>query len=202
MSSPLSDEALDTLFRNARTHSAWQKKPVDDGMLLRLYELMKFGPTSANCMPARIVFVRTPEAKERLKPALSPGNVEKTMSAPVTAILAYDLNFYDALPRLFPQMPNARTMFAENPALAETGAFRNASLQGGYFILAARSLGLDCGPMSGFDNAKVDAEFFGGDLFPGARIKSNFLCNLGYGEPAKLYPRNLRLAFDEACRLL
>jgi 3-hydroxypropanoate dehydrogenase len=197
MSTPLSDEALDTLFRNARTHSAWQNKPVNDSVLRHLYDLMKFGPTSANSSPARIVFLRTPEAKERLKPALSPGNVDKTMRAPVTAILAYDLHFHEALPRLFPQMPNAREMFARNPDLAETGAFRNGSLQGGYFILAARALGLDCGPMSGFDNGKVDAEFFGGDLFPGARIKSNFLCNLGFGEPAKLYPRNPRLGFEE-----
>ena len=202
MNHPLNNEALDALFHSARTHSAWQNRPVEDGVLRGLYDLMKFGPTSANSTPARIVFIRTPEGKERLKPALSAGNVEKTMKAPVTAILAYDLHFYEALPRLFPQMKNAREMFAKDPALAETGAFRNGSLQGGYFILAARSLGLDCGPMSGFDNAKVDAEFFGGDLFPGGRIKSNFLCNLGYGDPGRLHPRNPRLDFEEACRLL
>jgi 3-hydroxypropanoate dehydrogenase len=199
---PLNDEALDTLLRTARTHTAWQDRKVEDDVLRRLYDLVKFGPTSANSSPGRIVFIRTSEGKERLKPALSPGNVEKTMKAPVTAILAYDLHFYEALPRLMPQMKNARDMFAGNPAMAETGAFRNGSLQGGYFILAARTLGLDCGPMSGFDNAKVDAEFFGGDLFPGGKLKSNFLCNLGYGDATKLYPRNPRLDFAEACRLL
>ena len=198
----LNDAVCDVLFNKARTHNAWLDRPLDDGLLRQLYDLMKFGPTSANSAPARIAFLRTPEAKERLKPALSPGNVEKTMKAPVTAILAYDLHFFEALPRLFPQMKNARDMFANSPALAETGAFRNGSLQGGYFIMAARFLGLDCGPMSGFDNAKVDAEFFSGDLFPGGRVKSNFLCNLGYGDATKLYPRNPRLDFDEACRLL
>jgi 3-hydroxypropanoate dehydrogenase len=202
MNAPLNDSALDTLFRSARTHSVWQDKPVEDGLLRSLYDLMKFGPTSANCTPARIVFIRTPAGKERLKPALSPGNVDKTMKAPVTAILAYDLHFYEALPRLSPHFKGAREMFANDPKAAETVAFRNSSLQGGYFILAARSLGLDCGPMSGFDNAKVDAEFFGGELFPGGRVKSNFLCNLGHGDPAKLHPRSPRLDFEEACRLL
>jgi 3-hydroxypropanoate dehydrogenase len=157
---------------------------------------MKWGPTSANCSPARIFFLRTREAKERLRPALSPNNVDKTMQAPVTAILAYDLSFYEHLPRLFPNNPAARGWFANSPQLAETTAFRNASLQGGYFILASRSLGLDCGPMSGFDNAKVDQEFFP------PTVKSNFLCNLGYGDPSKLFPRNPRLDFDEACKLL
>ena len=202
MNSPLSEEALDLLFRRARTSSAWLDRPVDHGLIRRLYDLMKFGPTSANSTPARIVFLRTPEAKERLKPALSPGNIEKTMKAPVTAILAYDLHFFETMPRLFPHMKNAREMFANNPVLAETGAFRNGSLQGGYFILAARSLGLDCGPMSGFDNSKVDAEFFSTGLFPGGAVKSNFLCNLGYGDPTKLNPRNPRLDFEEACCLL
>jgi 3-hydroxypropanoate dehydrogenase len=202
MNAHSNEDAVDLLFRRARTHKAWLDRPVDDGLLRQLYELMRFGPTSANSSPARIVFLRTAEAKERLKPALSPGNVEQTMKAPVTAILAYDLHFFEAMPRLFPQMKNAREMFANSPALAETGAFRNGSLQGGYFIIAARFLGLDCGPMSGFDNAKVDAEFFSGGLFPGGRVKSNFLCNLGYGDPTKLYPRNPRLDFDEACRLL
>jgi 3-hydroxypropanoate dehydrogenase len=193
---PISPEALDILFRNARTHITWLDKPVSDDLLRQIYDLMKWGPTSANCSPARILFLRTREAKERLRPALSPNNVDKTMQAPVTAILAYDLSFYEHLPRLFPNNPAARGWFANSPQLAETTAFRNASLQGGYFILASRSLGLDCGPMSGFDNAKVDQEFFP------PTVKSNFLCNLGYGDPSKLFPRNPRLDFDEACQLL
>jgi 3-hydroxypropanoate dehydrogenase len=192
----LSDEALDILFRKARTHVTWLDKPVSDDTLRQIYDLMKWGPTSANCTPARILFVRTREAKERLKPALSPNNVEKTMAAPVTAIVGYDLKFYDLLPRLFPNNPAARDWFANSPELAQTTAFRNGSLQGGYFILAARAQGLDCGPMSGFDNAKIDAEFFP------PTVKSNFLCNLGYGDHSKLYSRNPRLEFDEACTLL
>lgn len=197
MPSQLNDEALDIIFRNARTHISWLNKPVNDDLLRQVYDLMKWGPTSANCSPARILFLRTREAKERLRPALSPNNVDKTMQAPVTAIIAYDLKFYENLPRLFPNNPAARGWFSDSPQLAEVTAFRNGSMQGGYFILAARSLGLDCGPMSGFDNAKVDAEFFAD-----SPVKSNFLCNLGYGETSKLYPRNPRLAFDEACRLL
>jgi 3-hydroxypropanoate dehydrogenase len=192
----VTSEALDILFRQARTHISWLDKPVPDDVLRQIYDLMKWGPTSANCSPARILFLKTPEAKERLRPALSPNNVEKTMQAPVTAILGYDLKFYEHLPRLFPNNPAAREWFSNSPQLAETTAFRNGSLQGGYFILAARGLGLDCGPMSGFDNAKVDQEFFP------PNVKSNFLCNLGYGDPAKLYPRNPRLVFDEACQLL
>jgi 3-hydroxypropanoate dehydrogenase len=151
------------------------------------------------------VFLRTPEAKQRLAPALSPQNLDKTMKAPVTAIIAYDLKFYDKLPKLFLNNPGAREWFSNSPELAEVTAFRNGSLQGSYFILAARAVGLDCGPMSGFDNAKVDREFFAGDrgpLFPGEQVKSNFVCNLGYGDPSKLYPRNPRLEFDEACRLM
>src|SRR5262245_65086378 len=155
MRHPLNGEALDQLFREARTHNTWLDQPVSDAVLHQLYDLMKWGPTSVNCLPARILFLRTREAKERLRPALSPGNVEKTMKAPVTAILAYDELFYDKLPRLFPRNPAVRELFATSPELAETTAFRNGTLQGGYFILAARSLGLDCGPMSGFDNAKV-----------------------------------------------
>lgn len=192
----LDDTALDQLFRNARTHNGWLPKPVTDDELRALYELMKWAPTSANCSPARIVFVRTREGKERLRPALSPGNLEKTMAAPVTAIIGYDLEFYEKLPRLFPHT-DARSWFAGKPAVIETTAFRNGSLQGAYFILAARAVGLDCGPMSGFDNAKVDAEFFAG-----TSIKSNFLCNLGHGDPARLFARNPRLAFDEACRIV
>jgi 3-hydroxypropanoate dehydrogenase len=197
MSHKLDDEALDILFRKARTHIFWQDKPVSDDLLRQVYDLMKWGPTSANCSPARILFLRTPEAKERLRHALSPTNVDKTMQAPVTAIIAHDLKFYENLPRLFPNNPAAREWFSGNPQLAEVTAFRNGTLQGGYFILAARSLGLDCGPMSGFDNAKVDAEFFAG-----TSVKSNFLCNVGYGDASKLFPRNPRLEFDEACKLL
>jgi 3-hydroxypropanoate dehydrogenase len=156
-----------------------------------------------NTSPARIVFLRTPEAKERLRPALAPGNVDKTMAAPVTAIIAYDAAFYDFLPKLAPHAPNARDRFADAPEMAAQGAFRNGTLQGGYFILAARALGLDCGPMSGFDNAKVDEIFFGADSpFAGRPVKSNFLCNLGYGDASQLHPRAPRLDFDEACALI
>src|SRR6516225_6113008 len=156
MDKRLNEEGMDLLFRQARTHNSWLPKPVTDDTLRELYELMKWCPTSANCSPARILFLRTPEAKQRLLPALSPGNVDKTMKAPVTAILAYDLRFYDHLPKLFPHNPGIRDLFARSPELTEITAFRNGTLQGAYFILAARSLGLDCGPMSGFDNAKVD----------------------------------------------
>jgi 3-hydroxypropanoate dehydrogenase len=211
MNPPLSDEALDILFRKARTHNAWLDRPVHDDLLRQLYDLMKWGPTSANCCPARILFLRTPEAKQRLLPAQSSTNAEKTMKAPVTAILAYDTKFYELLPRLFPHNPGAREWFAKSPELAETTAFRNGTLQGGYFLLAARALGLDCGPMSGFDNARVDAEFFADpegeaatdpDRVTTNRVKSNFLCNLGYGDPSALFPRGPRLDFEEACRLL
>ena len=195
----LSPEDMNLVFREARTQNAWLAKPVADEQLRELYDLMKWAPTSMNTSPARIYFLRSREAKERLRPALSPGNVDKTMAAPVTAILAYDAAFFELLPKLFPHNQNARTIFAgeERKAHAELTAFRNATLQGGYFILAARSVGLDCGPMSGFDNAKVDAEFF-----RGSAVKSNFLCNLGYGDPSKVMPRNPRLGFDEACRIL
>jgi 3-hydroxypropanoate dehydrogenase len=209
MNHPLNDDALDTLFRPARTHNAWLKKPVRDETLRQLYDLIKWGPTSANCLPLRVLFLRTREAKERLRPALMPANVEKTMAAPVTAILGYDERFYEKLPVLFPHNPAARDWFVNSPELAKSTAFRNGSLQGGYFILAARCLGLDCGPMSGFDNAKVDEEFFpasggGGatEVMPAGRVKSNFLCNLGYGDPAGLHSRGPRLEFDEACGLL
>ena len=211
MGEPVNDQALDTIFRKARTYTAWLDKPVSDDTLRRLYDLMKWGPTSANCTPARILFLRTPEAKKRLLPALAPNNVEKTMKAPVTAVLAYDLKFYELLPRLYPVNPGARGWFVNDPALIEATAFRNGSLQGAYFILAARSLGLDCGPMSGFDNAKVDEEFFsklagkgqpGEEIPPSGPMKSNFLCNLGYGDATNLYPRSPRLTFEEACKLL
>jgi len=210
MSRPVNDETLDTLFREARTHNGWLNKPVGDDTLRRLYDMLKWGPTSFNCLPLRVLFLRTPEAKARLRPALMPANVDKTMAAPVTAIIAHDELFYEQLPRLFPYFPAARDMFANAPDLASTTAFRNGTLQGGYFVLAARAVGLDCGPMSGFDNAKVDAEFFppsskagkGAEVMPVGRIRSNFLCNLGYGDPAALHPRCPRLDFDEACKIL
>jgi 3-hydroxypropanoate dehydrogenase len=191
------DAALDLVFRKARSHNGWLDKPVTDEMLRQLYELMKWGPTSANCSPARMVFVRTPANKERVRPALSPNNVEKTMTAPVIAIVAYDSRFYEHLPQLFPRNPQVAELFASNAALSATTAFRNGTLQGGYFLLAARAVGLDCGPMSGFDNAKIDAEFF-----PDGRFKSNFLSGLGHGDLAKVLPRSPRLAFEEACTLL
>jgi 3-hydroxypropanoate dehydrogenase len=206
MAGSLSEAALDQLLREARTHSAWLDRPVPEALLRELWELMKWGPTSMNGLPARLVFLCTPAAKERLRPALSPGNVEKTMQAPVTVILAYDLGFFEQLPRLFPHSAGGRDLFAGSPELAEVTAFRNGTLQAGYFILAARSLGLDCGPMSGFDNARVDADFFsaqGAAAFaPPAQVRSSILCNLGYGDPAHLHPRGPRLSFAEACRLL
>jgi 3-hydroxypropanoate dehydrogenase len=203
--STLSNDALDVLFRQARTHNAWLDKPIGDDLLRQLYELVKLGPTSANSCPARILFLRTPEAKQRLLPALSPTNADKTIKAPVTAIVGYDVKFYEQTPKLFPNNPAMRDMFAKSAQHAETTAFRNGSLQGAYLILAARALGLDCGPMSGFDNAKVDAEFFSasaGNPPAFVDVKSNFLCNLGYGDGSKLFPRNPRLAFEEACRVL
>ncbi len=206
----LNDEALNLLFRDARTYSAWTNKPVADETLQELYDITKWGPTSANSGPARFVFLHTQKAKERLRPALAAGNVEKTMTAPVTVIVAYDLKFYEKLPKLFPHNPAMRDVFAKNPQLVEITAKRNSSLQGAYLMLAARALGLDCGPMSGFDNAKVDEEFFGAgkcedceeEFFPEGHVKSNFLCNLGYGERSKLRSRSPRLEFKEACTLL
>jgi len=207
----LTDQALDQIFRNARTHNAWLPQAVSDDTLRQLYELAKWGPTSANGSPARFVFLRSPEAKERLRRVLSPGNVEKTISAPVTVIVAYDLLFYEKLPKLFPHNSGMRNLFAQNPQLIETTARRNSSLQGAYLMIAARALGLDCGPMSGFDNALLDEEFFGAgkecegceqEFFPAGHVKSNFLCNLGYGDPAKLFSRSTRLAFGEACTLM
>lgn len=195
----LSQEGRDLLFYSGRTFSYWLDRDVPDSLLEELWDLVKLGPTSANGQPLRVVFVKSREAKERLKPALSEGNVEKTMSAPVTAILAYDTRFYELLPELFPHEPDAINWFAgpQNEQKALTTAFRNATLQAGYFILAARALGLDCGPMSGFDNALVDREFF-----PDGRFRSNFLCNLGYGDRSRLHPRNPRLAFARACQIL
>ncbi len=192
----LPEESLATLFTDARTHNEWFETPVSDAQLEMLYELMKWGPTSANCSPARIVFLRSTEAKARLLPAMSAGNQDKTRTAPVTAIIGMDMQFYDKLPLLFPHA-DAKSWFVGNQAMIDATAFRNSSLQGAYLMLAARSIGLDCGPMSGFDAAKVDNEFFAG-----TSVKVNFICNLGHGNPAKLFPRSPRLAFDEACQLL
>lgn len=192
---PTSEAAIDQIFRHARTHNGWLDRPVSDEQLRALYDLWKMGPTSANCSPARVVFVRSREAKEKLEPALSEKNRGKTMAAPVVAIIGMDLAFYEKLPMLFPH-DDARSWFAGKPRLIEDTAFRNSSLQGAYLILAARALGIDTGPMSGFDNAKVDEAFFAGTA-----VKSNFICSLGYGDPEKLFPRSPRLPFDEACRI-
>ena len=192
----ISDDALDTIFRRARTYRRWRNVPLSPAILMAIYDLMRWGPTSANCSPARIFFITSREAKERLRPNLLPENVAKTMAAPATAILGYDLDFANYLPELYPQDPEAKSWF-DDPAIAERTAFRNGSLQGGYFIIAARALGLDCGPMSGFDNEGVDRAFFAN-----SRVKSNFLCNLGHGDAAALYPRGPRLSFDQACRII
>jgi 3-hydroxypropanoate dehydrogenase len=194
--SRLDDAALARLFRDARTFSHWQARPVAPSLLEELYALVKFGPTSANCQPGRFWFVTSPEGKARLKPCLAEGNVEKTMAAPVTVIVAYDTRFHDLLPKTFPHV-DARSWFEGNEPLITATAQRNGSLQGGYLILAARALGLDCGPMSGFDPAALDAEFF-----PDGRYRSNFLCNLGYGDRSHLHGRSPRLEFDEACRIV
>jgi 3-hydroxypropanoate dehydrogenase len=211
MNDVINDKVIDLLFRQARTHNAWLEKPVSDDQLKQIFEIAKWGPTSANGEPGRFIFIRTKEAKERLRPALAPGNVDKTMSAPVTVIVAYDLRFFEKLPKLFPQSPGMRDLFAGNPQLVEVTAKRNSSLQGAYMMIAARALGLDCGPMSGFDNARVDEEFFGAgretegydqEFFPAGHVKSNFLCNIGYGDSSKLFPRLPRLGFSEACSIL
>lgn len=206
----INDGTLDILFREARSYSAWLDKPIAENTLHQLYDVLKWGPTSANSCPSRFIFLRSSKSKERLRSALSPGNVDKTMTAPVTVIIAYDLKFYEKLPRLFSHNPGMRDVFAKNPQLIENTAKRNSSLQGAYLMLAARAIGLDCGPMSGFDNARVDEEFFGAgkcedceqEFFPEGHVKSNFLCNLGYGDRSQLYPRSPRLDFAEACTLL
>jgi 3-hydroxypropanoate dehydrogenase len=195
-STKISSDALDQLFRQARTHSAWLPTRVPVETLREVYELARLGPTSANSTPARFLFLESKAAKERLLPALAPSNVEKTKAAPVTVIVAWDTEFHEKLPKLFPHA-DMRSYFVGNQPLIDESALRNSSLQGGYFILAARAVGLDCGPMSGFDAAKVNAEFF-----PDGKWKVNFLCNLGYGDGGKLFPRNPRLEFDEACRVL
>jgi 3-hydroxypropanoate dehydrogenase len=192
----VSEGALDQIFRQARTHNAWLPKRVSAEQLREVYDLARVGPTSANSSPARFVFLQSEAAKARLLPSLAPSNVEKTKAAPVTVIVAWDTVFYEKLPQLFPHA-DMRSYFVGNQALIDETAFRNSTLQGGYFILAARAVGLDCGPMSGFDPAKVNAEFF-----PDGKWNANFLCNLGYGDRSKLLPRNPRLEFDEACRVL
>lgn len=192
----IDDVALDQLFRNARTHNAWLPRPVPQETLQALYDLMKWGPTSANTCPLRIVFAQSRDAKERLAACMNPGNVDKTLQAPVTAVLGMDMEFHEKLPQLFPHT-DARSWFAGKPALIESTAFRNSSLQGGYFMLAARAVGLDCGPMSGFNADKVNAEFF-----PEGKVKVNFVCNLGHGDPAGLLARSPRLRFDEACTIV
>src|SRR5438552_12915906 len=206
----VSDDVLDLVFRKARTYNTWLPKPVPEELLRQLYDTLKWGPTSANISPARFLFIRSTAAKERLRPSLAPGNVEKTMAAPVTVSIAYDLKFYDKVTRLFPHYPAMRDMFVKNPQLIQETALRNSTLQGAYFIIAARALRLDCGPMSGFDNAKVDEEFFGPgveregmceEYIPGT-VKSDFLCNIGYGDPASVRPRAPRLEFAEVCHLL
>jgi len=191
----LDSAALDLLFRSARSHNRWEAREVPDSLLREVYDLYKWGPTSANCSPARVVFVKSAAAKEKLLPCMAPGNVEKTRSAPVVAIVGMDMQFYEKLPRLF-TAADARSWFLGNQPLIDATALRNSSLQGAYLMIAARALGLDCGPMSGFDPAKVEAAFFAG-----TSIKANFVCGLGYGDPAKLYPRGPRLEFAEACRI-
>jgi 3-hydroxypropanoate dehydrogenase len=197
MSHAISDEALDAIFRAARTQNKWSDKPVSDTLLMAVYDLMRWGPTAANMTPARFLFLTSPEAKARLKPLLSEGNREKTMHAPAVTIIGYDLDFPETLPKLFPNAPKMKDNFAGKPEATETAALRGGTLQGAYFIIAARALGLDCGPMSGFDNAGVDKEFFAG-----TNIKSNFICAVGHGDPAGVFPRNPRLGFDEACKIL
>jgi len=211
MGQRVDDRALNTLFREARSYAKWLARPVTEETVRELYDLLKWAPTSANAAPARFAFLQSKEAKERLRPALAPLNVEKTMTAPVTVIVAYDLKFYERLPKLFPQNPGMAKLFENSPEMVESTARRNSSLQGAYLIMAARALGLDCGPMSGFDHAKVDEEFFAAgkpcfgcdqEFFSEGHVKTNFLCNLGYGDPSSLHPRLPRLAFTEACSLL
>jgi 3-hydroxypropanoate dehydrogenase len=196
MSKPLAPEAMAQLFTAARTHNGWLDREVPDSLLELALDYAKWGPTSANCSPMRVVFVRSPEAKARLSPALSAGNHDKTMAAPATAIIAFDLNFPELLPHLYPAT-DARSWFSGNDALIEETAFRNGTLQAAYFILALRAVGLDAGPMSGFDKDRVNAEFFAGTT-----LRSNFLINIGYGDASKLYPRGPRLAFEEMARII
>ncbi len=197
MASPMSNDAMQQLFTEARSFSAWLPKDVSDRTLHDIYDLMKWGPTSANTCPARVVFIRSGPEKDKLLTCVAAGNVAKVKTAPVTAIIAQDEKFYEYLPKLFPHAPAFREMFASDKPLAASTMFRNSSLQGAYFILAARALGLDCGPMSGFDNQKVDELLLGGTSW-----KSNFICSIGYGDRSKLHPRSPRLLFDEACKMM
>jgi 3-hydroxypropanoate dehydrogenase len=183
------------LFDNARTHNGFKAEPIPEATLRQLYDLLKWGPTSANCSPARFIFVSTPEGKEKLLAGMSPGNQEKTRSAPVSVVIGMDMAFFEKLPQLFPHA-DAKSWFVGNQPMIDATAFRNSSLQGGYLILAARSLGLDCGPMSGFDAAKIDAAFWSG-----TSVKTNFICNLGHGDASKLFSRSPRLSFEEACSI-
>ncbi len=196
MNQPLSHDALKQLFIDARSHHHWQDKSISEDTLRQLYDLTKWGPTSMNISPLRILFLTSKEAKEKLVPTLMGSNVDQVRSSPVTAILAQDMEFFHHLPKLFPHF-DAKSFFVGNQELTDISAIRNSSLQGGYFMIAARALGLDVGPMSGFDNAKVDEVFF-----KGTSLKSNFLCNIGYGDATKLFPRDVRLSFDEACKIL
>ena len=197
MKTTIDEAGLDLIFRKARTQNSWHPKAVAEDLLRRVYDLMKMGPTSANCSPARFIFVTGPEGKDKLKPALSGSNLAKTMSAPVTAIIGYDMQFYDLLPELFPHDLSARTWFEGSAEMIQDTAFRNSTLQGAYLMIAARSLGLDCGPMSGFDQAKVNAAFW-----PEGRNKANFLCSIGYGDDAEIFPRGPRLAFEQTCQII
>jgi len=191
----LNDKALDQLFRSARSQNGWQDKPVTDEQLQQIYDLMKWGPTSANSCPARLVFVKSDEAKQRLKPSLNEGNIEKSMTAPIVAIIGMDMEFYEEFGTLFPHA-DAKSWYVGKPEKIKESAFRDSSLQAAYLIMAARSLGLDCGPMSGFDNAILDAEFF-----PDGKVKSNFICGIGYGDETKVYPRLARLDFERVCEI-
>ncbi|WP_230970148.1 malonic semialdehyde reductase [Nitrogeniibacter aestuarii] len=197
MTTALSQDVLEQAFLSARTYNSFTPRQIDDETILKLYDLLRWGPTSMNCQPARYVFVRSAAAKERLTSTLAEGNIAKTMAAPLTVIVAKDTRFYEHLPSQFPHAENAQAMFADNEALAQTTAFRNSTLQGGYLIMAARLLGLDCGPMSGFDADKLDAAFFAD-----GRWKANFLVNLGYGDPSGNHPRGPRLAFDEVAKIV
>ena len=196
MSERLDDLALDRLFRTARTRNAWTDRPVTEQQVRELYDLLKFGPTSSNCCPARFVWIRSADGKQKLAALASPGNAPKILAAPVTVIVGYDLDFAEQMPKLFPARGKQMQEYFSDPLVAKTTAFRNSSLQGAYLIIAARALGLDCGPMSGFNNDAVDSEFFGG-----SRIKSNFICSIGYGSDQNLFPRNPRLSFEESGRL-